>query len=196
MQTVNTPVTATPQYTLKDAVLDAVNQLKSNGSLTAYDVTKEVRESANNGDYALPGLEAPVGSSYKYNVSHESVKSVINSLLNDGTLTLLGLTNVDYTGQYRTFNFSTADDGGNTATNGDVDGTDNDSTSDVVDTDGPVAQRIKTYLSNVGSATLKQVQSALKVNGLTCKDLATTLDELGYTVTEGTPGCYSTYTVE
>ncbi len=63
-------------------------------------------------------------------------------------------------------------------------------------TDGPVAQRVAAYLANVRSATIKQVQSMLKTNGVTCKDLATTLDELGYTVTEGTPGCYSTYTVE
>lgn len=188
----NTSVTATTAaaYSLKEAVLDAVSTLKSNGSFSAHDVTKQIRQSVNDGEYTLPGLEAPAGSAYKYNVNHDDVKEVIDSLLNDGTLQNLGLTNVDYSGAYRVFEFGSAVAADTTST---TDTT--DTTSDVDQADSPVASRIKAYLDNVGSATLKQVQSMLKVNGITCKDLATLADEIGLTVTVGTEGCFSTYTV-
>jgi|SRR5579862_4516722 len=176
-------------YTLKEAVLDAVNTLKSNGSFSAHDVTTQVRQSVNDGEYILPGLEAASGSAFKFNVVHDDVKAVIDGLLNDGTLQNLGLTGVNYGGAFRTFEFGSAV----AATTADT--TDTDDTV-VDDSDSPVATRIKNYLANVGSATLKQVQSMLKVNGVTCKDLATLADEIGLTVTVGTEGCYSTYTVK
>lgn len=185
----NTSVTVTATaYTLKEAVVDAVNTLKSKGSFSAHDVTSQVRQSVNAGEYTLPGLEAASGSSFKYNVNHDDVKQVVDSLLNDGTLQNLGLTNVNYSGSFRVFEFGSAVAATTTATVVDTD-------SDVDQSDSPVATRIKAYLDKVGSASLKQVQSMLKVNGVTCKDLATLADEIGLTVTEGTPSCYSTYTI-
>jgi hypothetical protein len=202
----NTPApSVVAAYTLKDAVLDAVNSLKSNGTFSAHDVTTTIRNAVNDGEYILPGLEAASGSAFKYNVDHDAVKQVIDSVLNDGTLANLGLVNVNYDGDYRTFEFDNTpvdeDEDVTTTTTAAPVGTaapanatvDDDAA--VSDNDGPVAKRITAYLQKVGSATLKQVQSALKVNGLTCKDLATLADELGFTVEVGTEGCYSTYTV-
>jgi len=189
MKTNTSVKTTAAAYSLKEAVLDAVSTLKSNGSFSAHDVTKQVRQSVNDGEYTLPGLEAPSGSSFKFNVNHDDVKEVVDSLLNDGTLQNLGLTNVDYSGPYRVFQFGSA-----VATTTAADTTTTDD-ADVDQSDSPVASRIKAYLNNVGSATLKQVQSMLKVNGVTCKDLATLADEIGLTVTVGTEGCFSTYTV-
>jgi len=174
-------------YTLKEAVLDAVNTLKSKGTFSAHDVTTQVRQSVNDGEYILPGLEAAAGSAFAYNVSHESIKEVIDSVLNDGTLANLGLTNVNYDGAYRTFEFSTA----TVAADATVDD------SDVDESDSPVAKRIAAYLDNHGGeATIRQIHSALKINGLTSKDLVELTEKLGYTVTAGTDGAYSTYTVE
>ena len=105
MQTQNTVASATPQLTLREAVLEAVNTLKRNTSFSAHDVTDTVRVAANDGEYALPGLETQAGESYKYNVRHDSVKEVVDSLLSDGTLANLGLKNVNYSGAYRVFEF-------------------------------------------------------------------------------------------
>ncbi len=181
------PVGASP-YTLKEAVLDAINTLKSKGTFSAHDVTAQVRKSANDNEYTLPGLEAPAGSAFKYNVAHDSVKEVIDSVLNDGTLANLGLTNVNYDGAYRTFEFAKTD-----AVVADVADV---ADADAVDTDSPVAKRIAAYLANRGETTVRDLHRALHINGLTSKALVELLETLGYTVNEGNSGFFSTYTVE
>lgn len=190
MNTATTAVSTTPQLTLKEAVVQAATELKNKGAFSAYDVTTAVREAANSGEFALPGLEAKQNNSnIKYWVNHEDVKQVVDGLLNDGTLATLGLTNVNYNGSFRVFEFATS-----VAPSSPVTSSTPASTT-ANPTQSPVAQRIQTYLSNAGSATLKQVQSALKVNGVTCKDLAAIVAGLGFSVTPGTTDCYSTYTV-
>ena len=176
-------------YTLKEAVLDAINTLKSKGTFSAHDVTAQVRQSVNDGEYTLPGLEAAAGSAFAYNVSHDSVKEVIDSVLNDGTLANLGLTNVNYDGAYRTFEFSTT-----TAT---ATATVDTADADADESDSPVAKRIAAYIDNQGGeTTIRNLQRALHVNGLTSKDLVELLEKLNYTVNVGNEGFYSTYTVE
>ena len=195
MKTNATTPSAKTVYTLKEAVVDAVNTLKSNGSFTAHDVTSQIRQSVNDGEYILPGLETPAGSAFAYNVKHDSVKEVIDSLLNDGTLQNLGLTNVNYADAYRTFEFdttaaSTDDDGGTVTSDADAD-------AGADDTDSPVAKRIAAYIDNQGGeTTVRNLQRALHVNGLTSKDLVELLEKLSYTVNVGNEGFYSTYTVE
>lgn len=174
--------------TLTEAVVQAVNELKANGSFSAHDVTTTIRDSVNAGEYALPGLEArpgTAGGTIKYWVDHEAVKTVIDTLLNNGELANLGLTNVDYSGAYRVFEFGKATPAAPTPTA--------NATADA-DTQGPIAQRIKAYLDKVGTATLKQVQSALKTNGVTCEDFYNLITALGINVEPGTPGKFSTYT--
>jgi hypothetical protein len=194
MKTNTSVQTVKSAYTLKEAVLDAINTLKQGSIFSAHDVTTQVRQSVNDGEYTLPGLEAAAGSAFAYNVSHDSVKEVIDSVLNDGTLANLGLTNVNYDGAYRTFEFSTtaADttdtdgDGGTTAADADAD-----------EKDSPVAKRIAAYIANQGGeTTVRNLQRALHINGLTSKDLVELLEKLDYTVNVGNEGFYSTYTVE
>jgi hypothetical protein len=186
-------VNTAPKLTLSEAVVNAVNELKVKGSFSAYDVTTAIRAAANAGEIALPGLEARGNQSgISYWVNHEDVKREIDALLNNGELANLGLTNVNYNGSFRVFEFATSA----TATSAPT-ATSATSTSDTdpADSDSPLATRVEAYLSKVGSATLKQVQSALKVNGVTCKDFADIVKNLGYSLTAGTDGCYSTYTV-
>lgn len=190
MNTATQAVSTTPQLTLKEAVVEAVTELKNKGAFSAYDVTSAVRAGANGGEFALPGLEAKQNNSnIKYWVNHEDVKQVVDGLLNDGTLATLGLTNVNYNGSFRVFEFASSVAQSSPATSS------TPASTTANPTQSPLAQRIQTYLSNVGSATLKQVQSALKVNGVTCKDLAAIVAGLGYSVNPGTTDCYSTYTV-
>ncbi len=186
MKTNATAPSAKSAYTLKEAVLDAITTLKAKGTFSAHDVTAQVRQSVNDGEYTLPGLEAAAGSAFAYNVNHDSVKDVIDSVLNDGTLANLGLTNVNYDDAYRTFEFSTT----TTAT---VDTAD----TDADENDGPVAKRIAAYIDKQGGeTTVRNLQRALHVNGLTSKELVELLEKLDYVVTVGNEGFYSTYTVE
>lgn len=192
MNTANTLVSSsTPQLTLKEAVLDAVKELKtSKGSFSAHDVTTSVRDAANSGEISLPGLESRgTNQAIKYWVNHEDVKQVVDALVNDGTLANLGLTNINYNGPFRVFEFGSV-----VATSAAVT-TPTAATASANATQSPLAARIDAYLNRVGTATLKQIQSALKVNGLTCKDFATIVANLGYVVTPGTTDCFSTYTV-
>ena len=189
MNTANTAVTPNTQLTLREAVIQEATVLKNKGAFSAYDATTAVRAAANAGEYALPGLEAkPNNNGIKYWVNHEDVKEVVETLLNDGTLANLGLTNVNYNGSFRVFEFANSV----VSTSAPSVPTSNAASNP---TQSPVAQRIKAYLSNAGSATLRQIQSTLKVNGLTCKDLAAVVAGLGYTVSPGTADCYSTYKV-
>ena len=188
-------VNTTPKLTLTEAVVNAVNELKSKGSFSAYDVTTAVRAAANAGEIELPGLEANTNQSgIKYWVNHEDVKREIDALLNNGELANLGLTNVNYNGSFRVFEFANSAATTTVATPA-APVASTTAYTDPADADSPVASRVSAYLSKVGTATLKQVQSALKVNGITCKDFAGIVKGLGYTVTPGTSDCYSTYTV-
>jgi hypothetical protein len=192
-----TNATNAPQtnLTLTEAVVQAVNELKATGKFSAHDVTNTIRESVNSGEYALPGLEARPGTAngtIKYWVDHEAVKTVIDTLINNGEMANLGMVNVDYSGAFRVFEFGTTaavpapvTPTANATPAGDTD----------ADTQGPVAQRIKAYLANAGTATLKQIQSALKVNGVTCEDFYNLVTALGFDVQPGTAGKFSTYTV-
>ena len=192
--------TATPNYTLVEAVTEAVNALKVNGKFSAHDVTVAVRESVNEGEYALPSYKnSDVNSDIKYLVNHSDVKAALEAIQNDGTLTNLGLIDIDYSGQYRVYNFDNASIVPSTSTpdvNNDA-STDYDDSDDVVDSDGPVAKKIDNYLNNHRgmAATVRQIHSALKINGLTSKDLVELLTNLGYDVEVGTENAYSTYTV-
>lgn len=194
----NTTLTTTPALTLNEAVLAQVENLIPDGSFSAHDVTSAVRAAANAGTITLPGLEArPNDEGIKYWVNHEDVKRVIAGLVADGTMANLGMTNVDNSGTYRLYVFGTdaTPAAATPAATPTVAGR-WDQTTNANPTRSPVESKIETYLNKVGTATLKQIQSALKINGITCKDLATMVAGLGFTVTPGTDGCFSTYTAE
>ena len=203
--TTATAVETVPQFSLKDAVIRGVNELKSKGNLSIHDVTLAVRAAANGGEIALPGLEAqPNNSGIKYWIDHNDVKQVVEGLEADGTLSSLGLKEVDYTGPYRVYKFDYfTDDAASTDPVTPVAPTippDPDPATATVTsnpTDGPVKARIRSYVNNaMGTVTVKQIQSALKIRGYLCEDLVDTLREMGYIVRPGTKEDYfSTYTV-
>jgi len=191
----STAVATTPSLTLKEAVINAVKELKVKGGFSVHDVTTEIREAVNAGEFTLPGLENPNPNSQsgiKYWVKNEDVKAIIESLENDGTLANLGLTNVDMSGPFRVFEFSTP-----TTPSAGVPASTPPSVNAPNPTQSPLVQRIEAYLSKGTPVTLKQIQSALKINGVTCKDLEGIVAGIsGYVVTPGTTDCYSTYTVD
>lgn len=195
MNSSNTAVRV-PQLTLAEAVLDTINELKGRGSFSAHDVTAAIRADANAGDIALPGHEATGNNAgIKYWVEHEDVKVIIEGLLADGTLKTLGLTNVRFNGTFRVFEFGNVGviPAGVVPNNAAAVITPTNTATAAV---SPVLQRIQTYLANVtGLVTLKQIQSAVKVNGLSCKDFNDILTGAGYIVNVGTAGKFSTYTV-
>ena len=188
--TANAPQT---NLTLTEAVVQAVNELKATGKFSAHEVTNTIRESVNSGEYALPGLEARPGTAngtIKYWVDHEAVKTVIDTLINNGEMANLGMVNVDYSGAWRVFEFDT---NGTGATPAPVTPTTN---AAPVNTAGALTNRVKAYLdSQDGTVTLKQVQSALKANGVSCEDFYNLITALGYDVEPGTVDKFSTYTV-
>ena len=204
---VNTAVQSTvPQLTLKEAVVDAVNSLKVNGSFSAHDITNSVRAGANGGEFALPGLEAkPNNSNIAYWVNHEDVKAILETLLNDGTLNNLGLSNVNYNGTFRVFEFANVVAPATApaaafvtpaAVNPAAPTTPPPAANAAAPTVSPVEAHVKADIEKSGAGvTMKQIQSALKVNGITCKDLADMVDKLGFEVVPGTLNCFSTYTV-
>ena len=196
----NTTNDTQTNLTLREAVVQAVNELKGNGSMSAHDVTNTIRESVNAGEYALPGYEAranTAGGTIKYWVDHEAVKTVIDDLLADGELRNLGLTNVNNTNQpYRVFEFATPTDPVDAATPAPAPTVTNAAAIAAQDTQGVLAQRVKAYLDKQdGAVTLKQVQGALKTTGVTCEDFYNLITALGYDVEPGTEDKYSTYTV-
>jgi hypothetical protein len=196
---VNTAVSTVPQLTLKEAVVDAVNSLKVNGSFSAHDITNSVRAGANGGEFALPGLEAkPNNSNIAYWINHEDVKAVLETLLNDGTLNNLGLSNVNYNGTFRIFEFANvvAPATAPATPTAPAPTTPPPAANAAAPTVSPVEAHVKAYIEKSGAGvTMKQIQSALKVNGITCKDLADMVDKLGFEVVPGTLNCFSTYTV-
>ena len=179
--------------TLTEAVIQAVNELKGAGDMSAHDITNTIRESVNSGEYALPGLEARPGTAngtIKYWVDHEAVKTVIDTLINNGEMANLGMVNVDYSGAFRVFEFDTVT---TAAAPAPVTPTTNAAPAN---TRGVLAQRVKAYLDRQdGTVTLKQVQSALKTNGVSCEDFYNLITALGYDVEPGTVDAFSTYTV-
>lgn len=186
--------TAVPQLTLTEAIIDTINELKVGGSLSAYEITSAIRKDANAGDIALPGLEAKANpAGIKYWVNHEAVKTIIDGLLADGTLANLGLTNTHFNGTYRVFEFGTVQAAPTPVPNTAAVIVPTNPTTATV---SPVIQRINSYLANnPGVVTLKQIQSAVRVNGLSCKDFYDILTGAGYIVSVGTADKFSTYTV-
>ena len=193
----NTTINTVPALTLTEAVTVTVDEVKTNGQFTAHDITTAVRAGVNAGEFTLPGLEAdPNTDGIKYWVHHEDIKEILRTLRNNGELANMGLTGVtEGVGvQFRTYVFANSVPGVMTTPATPVAVTTAAPAAPVV-TQGPVEQKIQAYLANVGTATMKQIQSALKINGITCQDLAGMVSDLGFTVTPGTVGCFSTYIV-
>jgi hypothetical protein len=175
---------------LTDAVLEASKDLiVTRGKFTAHDVTDVVRDSVNIGDISLPGLEAKDNDKgIVYWVKHESVSVIVNMFSVDGTYKKLGMVAVEDNCGERVYRFSDNTVSTNATTEVPVN-------SEAPVNHSPVARKVSAYFLSRSTATVRQIHSLLKINGLTCKELVEMLKEWGYTVSEGTPNCFSTYTV-
>lgn len=185
---------------LEEAIVSAITELKPRGSFSAFDVTTQIRDAANNGAIDLPGLEArPNQHNIKYWINHQDVRALIDEMLNNGELNNLGLTDVRFNGTFREFVFDvnapSTSPAPTTATVPAVQTTGTASQPTVAST--AVATRVDNYLKRnlYNNPTLKMVQSAVKVNGITCEQFATIVTNLGYTVNDDGSGNASTFTV-
>lgn len=195
----NIDTTTPPVSTLKEAVLAQIENLIPDGSFTVRDVINAVRAAANAGTIKLPGLEArPNDNGITYWVDHKDVARVVETLKNEGTLKNLGMTDTNFDGDGWVFHFDIPDWLSDETTPDEaIPAPAAIVTPNADPTQSPVEAKIVAYLNKVGSATLRQIQSALKINGITCKNLATMVADLGFTVYPGANvGCFSTYTAE
>jgi hypothetical protein len=181
---------------LEDAVVTAVTELKTKGLFSAYDLTTFIRNQANSGKFDLPGLEArPNNQNIKFWINHEDVKSILNELLTNGALDTLGFTGRTFNGTYLEYHFEVNAPAVRVVVNPtQITSVPSNSVPSV---SGDLDARVSAYLdSNLkrGLTTLKQIQSALKMNGVFCSDLYQSVQRLGYTVV-GSNGNYSTYVV-
>ena len=165
---------------LEEAVATAVNELKSKGMFSAYDITTFIRNKSNAGEIDLPGLEArPNNQNIKFWINHEDVKSLLNELFASGELENLGLTDRTFNGTYLEYRFdnntvtvSVTPPTVASVTNANNVGNNWGAPSPVKPIS--IEARIYDYLSNnlrPSLTTLKDIQSALKTNGVTCADI-------------------------
>lgn len=202
---------------LEEAVLVAVKELKGRGKFSAYDVTTFIRKEANDGKFELPGLEAKSnGQGIKYWVNHNDVRSLVDELLNRGELKNLGLINVDFNGTFRVFEFDNSIQAQaqslfspGTANPPALTFAPNSLAASMASpsvkappavSPSTLVGRVDNYLKRhlFENPTLKQVQSAVKVNGITCEQFKDIVKNLGYRLTaDGThkSDCYSYWKV-
>ena len=188
--------------TLKEAVLAAITELRNTGSLSAYQVTQFIREQTNNDKWEVTSCIArPNGQNIKFWINHDDVRREINELYANHELDSLGFVNRNYNGTYLVYEFDTTNlpvvaNGATPIPNApSTPNTVISSTAPTTDVNDAVAQYLKNHIDYVEAPTLKKIQSAVKVNGVTCEQFAKIVENLGYNVVSGTVGFYSTYYV-
>lgn len=186
----------TQVMTIPQAVVSAINTLRENGKLSAYEVTTFIRNKANVGDWQFPGLDADKNAlNIKYRIDHDVVRQIVHNLYENGDLDELGLVDRTNNGQYFEYHFdltnSTDSDlllGDSTSFDDDQDEQNHVNAKQVQSSSfnrGLVSSKVNNYLNrkcNTVNPTLKQIQSAVKVNGVTCEVLHEILKNLGYYV--------------
>lgn len=150
--------------TLQTAVMLAVNELLALGGFSAYEVTKLIRLKVDHEYYLSDVDERDVnfndpsaGSSFTV-VEHEAVRDLVVELYQEGLFKANKGYNTNGTSQWVIY---TPIDAVVPAA---------DPIPNIVNLD-PLLDKINAYLSDKKSATIKQIQSALKVKGVTCADI-------------------------
>lgn len=196
---------------LQTAVIKAINEFAfAKKSFSAYNVTKLIREKVNAGEWEIWDDAA---QDYTKFIGHDAVRSFVHDLYNEGTLKNFGITHREDNGTFKTYIFGADGDAY-------VDDADEIVSDEVVDSapvvapveldpvDAPTAvcsnldsttkSKIEKYLDNASNlgliVSMKQIQSAIKVNGVTCQDIYDYIDELGYAI-DGESDPVSTRTV-
>jgi hypothetical protein len=170
---------------LEDAILDQVDEFVADGkSFSIWDITKSLRDHANNGDISISGCEVD-GRSYNYEVSHDKVKQLFEEMLADGCvgrLTVLTATNQGY----RIFT-PYAPSSGVVINSPNYAPYPYSSSGTAID-DAEAERRIDIYLNGCQQRnqkpTLKQIQCAIKrgghASGLTVRQIDDIVENLGY----------------
>lgn len=186
--------------TLTEAVVAAINELKAAGKLSAYQVTQLIRQKTNQDEWEVADCVArPNNANIKFWINHDDVRRIINEMYANNELDILGFTGRQYNGQFLEYSF---DVNAPVAAVVSVSSTTPPAPTVPVPTTNATlsGQRVLNCIDALknlgGTITLKRVQSALKVKGVTCKDLSQIVANLGYTVQSGsTSDFYSEYTV-
>jgi hypothetical protein len=193
---------------LTEAVVAAITEIKSAGSLSAHQVTTLIRQKTNQDEWAVAGSEArPNQQNIKYWINHDDVRRALNELYANNELDALGFTGRQFNGSYMEYSF---DVNAPTPTPvPTVTPTTNVPVRSVVTAlqsrtipSGMLGQRILNTVDNLrnlgGNITLKRVQSALKENGITCECIYDYLIAHSFTVRPGplADDFYSQYVVE
>lgn len=166
---------------LQTAVLVVVNEFsKSNTNFSAWEVTREIRECVNRGDYYIDKEDGCSGSY----VPHNPVRDFIHELYDAGILSLFGVIDREDNGTYKTYIFEKDSQSEPVEDNDLVDApvnpglhtdhVDNVVVPTVVNSvlDPSVGDKVRNYVNNVVfPPTMKEIQSAVKVNGVTCQDI-------------------------
>jgi hypothetical protein len=151
--------------TLQTAVILAVNELLACGSFSAYEVTVVIRNRVDN-DYTISDITEKSDSFVAYTiVPHGRVRDIVVELFDNdlfqATKSYGNIGGVSYT-IYNAVDSATPVAQPTTQVAPQV-------TPVSVD---PIFAKIEAYLAANGAATIKKIQSALKINGLLCEDIA------------------------
>ena len=173
--------------TLKEAVVASINSLKSNGTLSAYQITQHIRQATNDGLMEILGCVAkPNNANIKYWINHDDVRRIVNDMYASAELDALGFGSRNYNGNYLEYTF-TSD------SSSDTDDTNQTSVSTQTPTKvttppavglSVVESKVKNFLVEHydENPTMKRIQSAIKIHGVTCNDLTNIVKGLGYHV--------------
>lgn len=144
--------------TFQTAVMLAVNELLALGPFSAYEATTLIRARVDN-DYEISDAD-PHGYAHGTDVPHSRVRDIITELFDNGIFNATKSYGNSRGNTYTIYNPIVA-------------------TTPVcipvttTSTPNPLATSIRTYLNNKGNtpSTIKQIQSALKLKGVTCDDI-------------------------
>ena len=190
----------TEPWTLKEAVIAAINELKAAGNLSAYQITQLIRSKVNASEWAVTDCLAsqPNNANITYWINHGDVRRIVNEMYSNNELDSLGFTGRSYNGDYQVYSFDNSN--ANALSQGVVLTPSNSTFTPTIATPlSDLTLRVDAYLKrhidDVESPTLKKIQSALKTVGITCEQFAQIVNSLNYNVVPETIGNYSTYYV-
>ena len=195
---------------LQTAVLCVIDGFSKVGKdFSAWDVTKFIRESVNTGKFQLVD-----GKGVSTNtIWHNEVREIVHELYNSGMMAKFGVIDKEDNGTYQTFIFKKAS---NVPTTIQISLPPKPMAVDKISLpisesiwpsvrsagqptpkiDVNTASKINRYISLCDDdPTIKQIQSAIKVKGITCQDINDWLVDNGYVVFGAEEGVISNRTV-
>ena len=177
--------------TLQTAILMEVKEFSlTNTPFSVHDITQNIRRKTMDGTLEIPEVEV-VGASIRFNIPHANVKSIFDEMWRNGTFDPFLTLSRNFTGKYFRYAptpVSTQSSQTSTqptqqsipqvpCTFAPASTTVQNNTDNIVKADkNTVTQRIKQYLEYCKSAyvtpTMKKIQSSIKCNGWTCRDIS------------------------